>query len=78
MTAVGGFPGRGGHDHLGAGGVLPAWGCALIVGAVLLATAAGLAMLSRKQFQRATPPGPSQATAGVKADVEEIKQRAHR
>jgi hypothetical protein len=29
-------------------------------------------------MQQAAPPVPGQAVAGVKADVEEIKERAHR
>ena len=58
--------------------VLPARASAGIVGGVLLAAAAGLAMSGRKQFQRVTPPVPRQATASVKADVDEIKERAQR
>jgi hypothetical protein len=58
--------------------VVPAWGSALIVGGVLFAISGTLAVLGRKQVQRATPPVPRQTVDSVKADVEEIKERAHR
>ncbi|WP_329459709.1 phage holin family protein [Streptomyces sp. NBC_01497] len=57
---------------------LPLWGSALIVGGVLLALAAVLAMLGRKEFGKAAPPAPEQAIDGVRSDVAEIKERAHR
>jgi hypothetical protein len=47
-------------------GVVAAWLAALIVGVALLAAAGAAAPL------------PEQAVADVKADVEEIKERAHR
>jgi uncharacterized membrane protein YqjE len=58
--------------------VLALWASALIItGALLLiATVAGL--LGRSQFGRATPAAPERAIASVKADVQEIKERAHR
>ena len=59
-------------------GVVAAWLAALIVGAALLASAGGAALLGRRRLQRATPPVPKEAVASVKADVEEIKERAHR
>jgi len=59
-------------------GVVAAWLAALIVGAALLASAAVAALLGRRRLQRATPPMPEEAVASVKADVEEIKERAHR
>lgn len=59
-------------------GVVAAWLAALIVGAALLASAAGAALLGRRRLQKATPPVPKEAVASVKADVEEIKERAHR
>jgi uncharacterized membrane protein YqjE len=58
--------------------VMPAWGGALIVGGVLTAVSATLVALGRKQVRRATPPVPQQTVESVKADVEEIKERAHR
>jgi len=59
-------------------GVVAAWLAALIVGAALLAAAGGAALIGRRRVQKATPPVPEQAVAGVKADVEEIRERAHR
>jgi hypothetical protein len=59
-------------------GVVAAWLAALIVGAALLASAAGAALLGRRRLQKATPPVPKEAVASVKADVEEVKERAHR
>jgi hypothetical protein len=59
-------------------GVLAAWLAALIIGAALLAAAGIVALLGRRRMRKATPPLPEQAVAGVKADVEEIRERAHR
>ena len=59
-------------------GVLAAWLAALIVGVALLAAAGGAALLGRQRMKKATPPLPEQAVADVKADVEEIRERAHR
>jgi uncharacterized membrane protein YqjE len=58
-------------------GVVTAWLAALIVGVVLLAVSAAAALLGKGRLQKATPPVPDQAVGGLKADVEEIKQRAH-
>ncbi|NEB01436.1 phage holin family protein [Streptomyces sp. SID13726] len=58
--------------------VLPVWASALIVTAVLFVIAAVLAATGRAQLRHAAPPTPEEALAGVKADVEEIKERAHR
>jgi len=59
-------------------GVLAAWLAALIVGAALLAVAGTVALLGRRRMRKAAPPLPEQAVADVKADVEEIKERARR
>ena len=59
-------------------GVVAAWLAALIVGAALLAAAGGAALLGKQRMQKAAPPVPEQAVADVKADIEEIKERAHR
>src|SRR5215470_17737282 len=59
-------------------GVVAAWLAALIVGAALLAVAGVTAFLGRGRMQKAAPPVPEQAVAGVKAGVEEIRERAHR
>ena len=58
--------------------VLPAWASALIVGGALLLIAGVLALLGRGLLKKATPPMPSQARASIKADADEIRERAHR
>ena len=63
---------------IGLAGVLPAWAAALIVGGALLATAGLAALMGRSQVSKAVPPVPEQTVQSVKADVEEIKERAHR
>ncbi|MGI8333800.1 phage holin family protein [Actinomadura scrupuli] len=57
---------------------LPLWAAALIVGAVLLAVAAGLSLTGRGQIAQALPPVPQQAIDSTHQDVTEIKERAHR
>jgi hypothetical protein len=59
-------------------GVVAAWLAALIIGAALLAAAGGAALLGRRRLRKAAPPVPEQAVAGVRADIGEIKERAHR
>ncbi|WP_194814352.1 phage holin family protein [Nocardia sp. XZ_19_385] len=54
------------------------WAAALIVGAVLLITGAVLAMLGKKDVQQAVPPVPEEAVAGVKRDIESIKDGSKR
>ncbi|MFE9921362.1 phage holin family protein [Streptomyces sp. NPDC005774] len=58
--------------------VLPVWAAALIITAVLFVIAGVLAALGREQLKKATPATPEQTLGSVKADVEEIKGRAHR
>ncbi|MER5871402.1 phage holin family protein [Streptomyces sp. NPDC002044] len=58
--------------------VLPVWASALIAAGALAAAAAVLASMGRKQIGRATPPAPEQTIRNVKADVAEIRERAHR
>lgn len=57
---------------------LPVWASTLIVTGVLFAVAGVLAVLGRGELARAVPPTPQEAMDSVKADVEEIKERAHR
>ncbi|GCB50390.1 phage holin family protein [Streptomyces sp. NL15-2K] len=57
---------------------LPVWAAALIVTAVLFALAGLLAATGRAQLRRAAPPTPEETLGSVRADVEEIKGRAHR
>jgi membrane protein len=58
--------------------VMATWLAALIVGAVLVLAAGAAALIGRGQLKKAVPPVPQQAVESVKADVEEIKERAHR
>jgi uncharacterized membrane protein YqjE len=58
--------------------VMAAWLSALIVGAALLAIAAVAAMAGRGRLRRAAPVVPEEAVSGLKADVEEIKERGRR
>ncbi|MER5434549.1 phage holin family protein [Streptomyces sp. NPDC002588] len=57
---------------------LPVWAAALIVTAVLFVIAAVLAALGRGQLRRAAPPTPEETLVSVRADVEEIRERAQR
>ncbi|CAL9390494.1 hypothetical protein SUDANB58_01243 [Streptomyces sp. enrichment culture] len=57
---------------------LPVWAAALIVTAVLFAIAGLLAVAGRAQLRRAAPPTPEATLGSVRADVEEIRERAHR
>jgi hypothetical protein len=57
---------------------LSVWAAALIVTGVLFAIAAVLAAIGRAQLRRAAPPTPEEALGSVRADVEEIRERAHR
>jgi Putative Actinobacterial Holin-X, holin superfamily III len=59
-------------------GVLRPWLAALIVGVALFAAAGIAALAGKSQVRKATPPVPRQAAGSVKADVEQIKESAHR
>jgi uncharacterized membrane protein YqjE len=63
---------------IGLATVVAAWLAALIVGAALLLVAALSALLGKGRLSKATPPVPQQAVDSIKADVEEIKESAHR
>jgi len=63
---------------IGLASVLPAWAAALIVGGALLVIAGVAALMGKSQVSKAVPPVPEQTVQNVKADVEEIKERAHR
>jgi uncharacterized membrane protein YqjE len=58
---------------IGIGTLLEPWIAAVIVGVVLLAIAAVLALMGRKQVGRGTPPLPEQAIESAKRDVNEVK-----
>ncbi|MGW4561486.1 phage holin family protein [Streptomyces sp. NPDC004561] len=57
---------------------LPVWAAALIVAAVLLVVATVLAVTGRAQLRGAAPPTPEEALGSVRADVDVIRERAHR
>ncbi|MFC7306619.1 phage holin family protein [Streptomyces monticola] len=57
---------------------LPVWAAALIIAVVLYAVAGVLALAGRSRLAKAAPPLPEEALGSVRADVEEIKERAHR
>jgi hypothetical protein len=54
--------------------VLPAWLAALIVTVVLFAAAGVLALIGKKDVDKATPPLPTEAIAGVQADIAAVKE----
>lgn len=57
---------------------LQAWLSALIVGAALLIIAGAVSAAGRNKMRKGAPPMPTEAVESVKADVQEIKERAHR
>jgi predicted lipid-binding transport protein (Tim44 family) len=63
---------------LGLAVVLDPWLAALIVGVALLAIAGLLALRGKRNVSAAGPPVPEQAIAGLKADVETVKESASR
>jgi uncharacterized membrane protein YqjE len=63
---------------LGLSRLLEPWLAALIVGAALLAVSAVAALTGKARLKKAAPLVPAQAADGVKADVNEIRERAHR
>ena len=88
-TGAGMFGGAGVVALYGVGAVVAAvimlvataiepWVSALIVGVVLLATAGILALLGRREVDRATPPKPERAIESTQRDVEYVKERARR
>ena len=54
------------------------WIAALIVAVVLLATAGVVALLGRREVDRATPPTPERAIESTQRDLEYVKERARR
>ena len=63
---------------LGLSRVLEPWLAALIVGAALLLVSGVAALAGKARLQKAAPLVPAQAAVSVKADVNEIRERAHR
>jgi uncharacterized membrane protein YqjE len=58
--------------------VTPVWLAALIVAAVLLAVGGVLALAGRSSIQKAVPPTPERAVAGVQKDVATVKGAVQR
>ena len=54
--------------------VLPAWLAGLVVAVVLFAVAGVLALVGKKDVAQAAPPVPTQAIAGVQADIAAVKK----
>ncbi len=63
---------------IGLAAAIAAWLAALIIGAGLLAAAGIAALLGRAELRKATTAGPDRAVDSVRADVEEIRESAHR
>jgi hypothetical protein len=59
-------------------GVLSAWLAALIVGVALLAVSGIAALVGKSRLSKGTPPVPKEAIGSVQADVQEVKEKAHR
>ncbi|MFE5490647.1 phage holin family protein [Streptomyces virginiae] len=58
--------------------VLPLWASALIITVALAVVAAVMAMAGKKQVARAGSPVPTQTIDSVKADLAEMREKAHR
>ncbi|MFD6888131.1 phage holin family protein [Streptomyces sp. NPDC059957] len=58
--------------------VLPVWAAALAISGVLAAVAAATALVGTRQITQVGAPIPEQTLASVKADLAEVKERAHR
>jgi len=63
---------------LGLAEAMPAWLAALIVGVVLLGAAGVMALIGRSRVREALPPMPEETVRSVRADIDEVKERAHR
>lgn len=57
---------------------LPVWAAALIVAGVLLLTAGALAVIGKSEFGNVGPVKPERTIDSVKADVDAVKEGAHR
>ena len=63
---------------LGLAGPVPGWAAALIVGAVLFVVAGVAAVLGRREAAQASPPLPQEAVAGLKEDIQIVKDGVRR
>jgi Putative Actinobacterial Holin-X, holin superfamily III len=59
-------------------GVVAAWLAALIIGLALLAVSGVAALVGKSRLSKGTPPVPQEAIDSTKADVQEVKEKAHR
>lgn len=58
--------------------VVPLWLSALIVTVLLFAVAGLLVLLGRASLKRSTPLKPTETIASIQADLDVVKERAHR
>ena len=63
---------------LGLANVLPGWLAAILVAVVLFAVAGVLALLGKKDVEKATPPLPTETIASVQADIDAVKRAVSR
>jgi len=63
---------------LGLAEGMPGWAAALIVAVLLFGTAGVLAMVGRARVRQALPPVPEETARSVRADIDEVKERARR
>jgi hypothetical protein len=63
---------------LGLAHVLPGWLAAVLVAIVLFAVAGVLALLGKKDVQKAAPPLPTETIASVQTDIETVKKAVAR
>lgn len=63
---------------LGLAVALPAWLAALIVGVAVLALAGLLTLGGAMEVRSSAPPVPTEAVAGLKTDVQTVKEGLHR
>ena len=63
---------------LGLANVLPGWLAAVLVAVVLFAVAGVLALLGKKDVDKATPPLPTETIASVQADIDAVKTAVSR
>jgi uncharacterized membrane protein YqjE len=63
---------------LALGNVMSGWLAAIVVAVVLFAIAGVLALIGRKDVRQAAPPLPTEAIAGVQADIATVRDGVHR
>jgi MFS family permease len=63
---------------LGLATVIPGWLAAIVVAVVLFLVAGVLALLGKRDVQKAAPPLPTETIASVQADIATVKQGVHR